>query len=187
MSEPVEIIVTYTAEDLAITTRHLARRRSGIFKDFVPLVLFLLLAFLINFFLSPEKNLQGLFQPRSIFVFLLLTSFSVLLFLARRRKYGFFAKRHFQKRIDGSPALGGEKTIKFSDAGVRFTEKLSTTEINWEAYTQIRETDDYFYFFISNQTAQIFPKRAFSDHGLEMLRLLLRSYLPPDRNLELFA
>ena len=187
MSEPVEITVAFTAEDLAITTRHVARKARKRLSDFAPFLIVIGLAFLVNFILSPIKNLQGIFQPRGI---LLLTFVALLVGLyygLKRRKYGFFAKRHFQKRIDQTPALQEEKTIRFSDAGVRWTERLSTTEISWEAYTEVQETEDYLYFYMSERSAQIYPKRVFSEYDLEMLRLLLRSYMPPDRNLVLLA
>lgn len=187
MSVPVEIAVTFTAEDLAITTRHVTRRRPKRFADLAAFAIFIVFAFFVNFILSPLKNLQGILQPRSISILLVIALIVVSFYLLRRRKFGFLAKRHFQKRIDRTPELQEEKTIRFSEAGVKWTERLSTTEIFWEAYTEIQETEDYLYFYTSERSAQIFPKRAFSEYDLEMLRLLLRSYLPPDRNLELFA
>ena len=187
MRESVEITVTFTAEDLAIATRHVARRRPGILKELVPLGIYLIFAFLVSFVLSPLKNLQDIFQLRSVLILIVIALLIAIYRLVKRRKYGFFAKRYFQRRIDESSELRDEKTITFSEAGVRYLERLSTTEIKWEAYTEIQETEDYLYFYTSERTAQIFPKRAFSEHGLEMLRILLRSYLPPDRNLELLA
>ena len=112
---------------------------------------------------------------------------AIVYYLLRRRKYGLFAIRYFQNLIDESRTLGHKKTVRFSDSGVQFTDRFSTSKVSWEAYTEIQETDDYLYFYTAPTSAQIFPKRAFSEHGIEMLRLLLRSYLPPDRNVELLA
>ena len=191
MSEPVEITVNFTAEDLAITTRHVGRRKPKRLNAFAPLIVFLVVALSVGVISSPLKNLQSLLQPRSLYILAAIALVAVLYYVVRqvvrRQKYGFFAKRYFRNRINESAALRDPKSIRFSDAGVRYADRLSTTEIVWEAYTEIEETDDYLYFYTSEQSAQIFPKRAFSEHGLEMLRILLSSYLPPDRNLELLA
>ena len=187
MSVPVEITVTYTAEDLAITSRHVARRGPAKVTVFAPIIIVVVLTLVVNFAINPLKNLRGIFHPRTLSILFLIALIVVLYNLFRRRKYGFLAKRYFQERIDSSAFLREENVIRFSDAGVWSRNRLSTTQIVWEAYTEIEETDDYLYFYTSEKSAQIFPKRAFSEHDLEMLRLILRSYVPPDRPLELLA
>ena len=93
MSEPVEITVTYTAEDLAITTRHVARRRPTKLKVFAPIIIVIVLTFVVNFAINPLKNLRGIFQPRALSILFLVALMVALYYLFRRRKYGFFAKR----------------------------------------------------------------------------------------------
>lgn len=187
MREIIQIEVEYTAEDFATTARYILRKRRLFQRAIGPILTVGIIVFLGSFLVNPLKAFGGLLRPRMVAILLLVTVAIFAVYVMRRRKYGFLTKRNYVKAIKADKFLSGTRIIRFAPTGIQGDHALGSGEVYWPAFVKIEETEDYFYFFVTEGSAQIVPKRVFCDEDLARLRSLLRENIPEEVELELMV
>jgi len=179
MDQPISLKIKYTIDD-PIRVARFVKNQSFIYRHdaiLTTVLVFLFFAFLV-FSISnslSEINILGLVVFSVIPAIIVGTTVYLLhgpvgLWLAKRRVTKFF---------ESSPLINDEKTIEFSQDGIKNTGNLSSSFIKWEAITKAIESDTDLMFYTGNEKfGWYIPKNAFKcDKDLSSIRILLRQTL----------
>jgi hypothetical protein len=95
-----------------------------------------------------------------------------LLVLARYwYSYSVLPRSYFRS----NPKFREPYELTFSDKGILFRSKGVESRVEWDFYTKVLETPDYFFLVYGKDMFSLLPKRALREHGQESaLRELLR-------------
>jgi succinate dehydrogenase hydrophobic anchor subunit len=156
-----------TQDDYMVFFRRSYKKQSIIFKKSVFLIA-LALAFIIRLYHGPEK-LENIIDGKiciqnsnfwidSLFYFIMLILFILILRLVIIQRT--------KKLIRNNPHLIGDREIEFLPNSIQVRTKIYNTEYYFEAFIRAEEIKDYYFLYISNDSALIFPKRAFSDQEI---------------------
>jgi hypothetical protein len=179
MNEKIIISFLLTAEDYARALRYIQRRSFLVRYSFLLplLVIFGMLLFL--FIRNPQKTVYVFSRPQGFLPFVLAAIIIIPLFyFFNQSKYSSVVKKRFERQIKSSPALQTERTFVFDEDGMIGQSLLASGEVEWNAFIEAAESEDYFYFFTSPKVAQFIPKRAFeSEAEQNRLRELVKRKL----------
>lgn len=179
MNEKIIISVQYTAEDFARGAKHIQKRNSFVrYLYLLPLLpVFGTLLFL--FIKDPQKTVYVFSRPQGFMpIVLAFVIAAPILYFLNRRKYSYLVKKQYERQINSSPVLQTEKTIIFDEEGMIAHSGLGGGNVDWNAFIEATETEDYFYFFTAKKIAQMIPKRSFeSENQQNQLRELAKQKL----------
>ena len=75
----------------------------------------------------------------------------------------------------------GEYTLQYSDAGIVFRAKDIDSTLQWSLYSQVRETEGFYFLVYGNDAFSVVPRRAFTSAEQEQeFRALLRRHVAPE-------
>jgi hypothetical protein len=107
---------------------------------------------------APERNLMLVLLPPIFLIGLFLN-----VNLATRRHYASY------------PAIQESKHYLFSPAGIKVTSESSSGSVAWQNVTRYKESENFFFLYISNIQFFLIPKGCFSDLlQIETFRMLLK-------------
>ena len=81
---------------------------------------------------------------------------------------------------EGSPLYQEEQHFELSPASVRVTTRLTSSEYQWRSFARVRETKDYFLFYIASRRALFLPQRALTSAAdRDALRAMIVEAMQP--------
>ena len=85
------------------------------------------------------------------------------------------------KRLrDGSALYQEEQHFEFSPASLRTSTRLVNSEYQWKAFERVRETKEYFLFYLTKRRALFLPQRALtSDADRDAVRTMIADAMRP--------
>jgi hypothetical protein len=105
------------------------------------------------------------------YIYILLFCVGVLLFLFSLYKGSIYSKIRFAK----DKKFNEEYEISFNDQGIHFKTTSINSEIKWNFYTRVWETQKFFYIFYGKDIFSLIPKRAFKkDENITEFRELVK-------------
>jgi hypothetical protein len=180
MEDPISIRLIYTIDD-PLRVAKFIQDQSFVHKYDVLLsagVVFLGFVGLILLMTDDFSRLNIL--GTIVFSAIPASSIGVAVYMLHGPVGSWLAKRRVTKYFDASPIINQEKTIEFSNDGIRTTGSLSSSFIRWEGIVRVTESETDFIFFTGNERfGSYIPKRAFnSPNDLTSVQKLIRQSIP---------
>ena len=156
----MELTFALEPDDYRIFCRRIANRGrnpapkykyAGKFVAFIIWVMLgVFFAYLFREMRTTDKTILEVFGPTIAVIFILGILVKIYIGIYQRR---------MEPHKDGF--ILGEKTFRFSEAGIEEKAKHYSSLLSWEAVTDVINDPDYIYLFLDVSAAHIIPKRVF--------------------------
>jgi hypothetical protein len=168
MNEEIKLEIQYTVDDY-VRGSSFVLNRQFIFKYGSLIVLCIPVVIYIFSYLNNPEGFSRLTLKTALISFAPVLALCFL-FLFLKFFSNPFLKWNLKRQFNSSPLLRATQEITFDEVGVKGETNLSSAVTKWDAVVEAAETDEDFFFFVSNKKALFIPKRGF-ESTLEQDRL----------------
>jgi hypothetical protein len=91
---------------------------------------------------------------------------------------GFAMRLYFRKSYRNDQRYKHDLTAEISDEGIDIAHLFANSQMKWNSFVRVLESDSIFMVFIAPWLFLVFPKRFFSPEQADQFRVLLRRYVP---------
>ena len=175
----INIETRYTVEDYIRTYKFLKnlQKPSSIIINFGSIFIFVF--GLINMFIAyvAMNNMEFLkaFLLLAMAILIFISTYKIIRFYNISLQLLLF-KRNVKKQFNPNSIDYADRQICFGDEGISETHKFGEYLTNWEAISQVIETDEDFFFYLHN-SVRFQPKRDISEEQIDSLRILVKANL----------
>lgn len=180
MEDPISISLTYTIDD-PLRVAKFIQNQGFIYKYDVHLSVALVFLGFVGLILLMTDDVSRInILGTIVFSAIPAATVGVAVYMLHGPIGSWLAKRRVAKYFDSSPIVNQERTVEFSNEGIRTTGNFSSSFVRWDGIVRATETETDFIFFIGNEKfGSYIPKRAFnSPNDLTLVQNLIRRSLP---------
>lgn len=125
-----------------------------------------------------------LLQDDTAWLIMLIATFIIDVLLAGLMTLiNIFSVRHTaKKQYESSKAMQSNSDIVMDTSGIRESSEYGSTVVQWSVVIKAAESDTAVYIFFSQLQAFLIPKRLISPQEENVLRELIQSNLPSEKN-----
>ena len=169
MNEINELEIKYTVDDYVRSLTFIQSRQFVHKYMFIIIPVIFIFSIIFVIFMSPDGLSETTLTSTIILIVMLLPFFGILLFL----KYfpNPILKWNIKRQFKSSPLMQENQYISFDEGGIGGHTNLSAGKTNWNAFIEVTETEEDFYFLQQKRWHSLFPKEhlkiVFSKTNLE--------------------
>lgn len=174
MSESIEFTVTYSEGEFVRGMMHARGRAESSWLAFILSVVSVLIGFgLVYWFAIRERGPIGSNDAVVASVALVL---SIPLAVALQ-KFKPSDEMYFARLFRRNPIFQAEFTVKIDETGIDSKSSSFENRVGWNVFLKAFESDDDFFFLLSDDQPIYFPKRVFSPPQMISLRRIASEHL----------